>query len=108
MNSRTVAVPGPRPASTRRRHVGRTRTTTLVYESAHLRVRLRDGHVLWFVRDVARALGFRPPLTPGSDVPQVLVTTAELDALMVAAGFHPPSAFTAWAAHLDRHLPHPH
>ncbi|KOU50123.1 hypothetical protein [Streptomyces sp. WM6378] len=105
MNSRTVAVPGPRPSPPGRRRVGRGRTTTVVYDSAHLRVRLNNDHVLWFVRDVAGALGFRPPLTSGSDVPQVLVTTAGLDAVMAAAGFCAPRAFTTWAAGIERQLP---
>ncbi|MFG2210552.1 hypothetical protein [Streptomyces sp. NPDC048638] len=104
MNSRTTTVPRPRPPSTGRRRAGSTRT--VVYDSAHLRVRLRDDQLVWFVRDVAGALGFRAPLTAGSDIPQVLMTTAELTTLMTTVGFCPPDAFTTWAAGLDRQLPH--
>ena len=102
MNGRPAPIPtapdGPRRG-------GRRRTTTFVYESAHLRVRVCGDDVQWFVRDVALALGFRLPLTLGAAVPQVLVTTAELSSVMAAAGFCPPPAFTAWAADRARRLP---
>ncbi|WP_329020499.1 hypothetical protein [Streptomyces sp. NBC_01601] len=104
MNSRPAPIPGGRRAPDGPRHGGPRRTTTLVYDSAHLRVRAGDD-VLWFVRDVARALGFRLPLTPGAAIPQVLMTTAELASVMTAAGFVPPTAFTAWAADHADHLP---
>ncbi|MFE0373601.1 BRO-N domain-containing protein [Streptomyces tendae] len=107
MTQRTIAVPAPRPAPAGRKPDARNRTTTVVYDSAHLRVRVRDGEVLWFVRDIARALGFRPPLTPGAAGPQVLLTTAELGSVMAAAGFRPPAAFTGWAAELALRLPCP-
>lgn len=83
---------------------GRPRTTTVVHDCAHLRVRASGADVLWFVRDVAAALGFRPPLTPGDAAPRALVTTEELTSLMAAAGFRPPADFTAWAAQLPHRL----
>jgi hypothetical protein len=106
VNSRPAPVPAQRRAPDGPRRGGRRRTTTtVVYDSAHLRVRVRGGDVLWFVRDVAPALGFRLPLTPGNAVPQVLVTTDELCSVMTAAGFCPPAAFTAWATDLAHRLP---
>ncbi|MEW1760406.1 hypothetical protein AB0393_28330 [Streptomyces cyaneofuscatus] len=99
------ALPGQRRPAPGRRRGGPGRTMTVLYDSAHLRVRVRGEDVVWFVRDVAAALGIRLPLTPGSEVPPVLVTTAELDARLAAAGVCPPRAFTAWAQDLARQLP---
>ncbi|MCX4826551.1 hypothetical protein OG883_43725 [Streptomyces sp. NBC_01142] len=109
MNPRPAPAPTARraPAAGPRRGGQPRTTTTVVYDCAHLRVRAREGDVLWFVRDVAAALGFRLPLTPGAAVPQVLVTTDELRAVMTAAGFRPPAAFTAWVAELPHRLPRP-
>ncbi|WP_331746442.1 hypothetical protein OG923_33350 (plasmid) [Streptomyces halstedii] len=68
-------------------------------------MRASGADVLWFVRDVAAALGFRLPLTPSSAAPQVLVTTEVLHALMAAAGFRPPADFIAGAAQLPPRRP---
>ncbi|MEO3976796.1 hypothetical protein [Streptomyces sp. CAU 1734] len=89
-----------RPVPGRRSH----RTTTIVWETAYLRVRVHDGVLRWFLRDVARALAFRPPLA-SSAVPRVLVTTDELWSVMTSARFRPPTAFTAWATDLADRLP---
>ncbi|MFE7485067.1 hypothetical protein [Streptomyces sp. NPDC057552] len=103
--------PCPTPATVRRAaaarpgHGRRRSSTTVVYDCAHLRVRASGAAVVWFVRDVAAALGFRLPLTPSSAAPQVLVTTEELHVLMAAASFRPPADFTAWAAQLPHRLP---
>lgn len=104
--------PRPTPATARRAAAqpgrgGRPSTTTVIYDCAHLRVRASGTDVLWFARDVAAALGFRLPLTPGSAAPRVLVTTEELHSLMAAAGFRPPADFTAWAAQMPHRLPRP-
>ncbi|MET9779278.1 hypothetical protein ABZ023_34400 [Streptomyces sp. NPDC006367] len=107
MNPRPIPAAARRTAAAGPGRSGRPRTITVVYESAHLRVRVSGGAVLWFVRDVAAALGFRLPLTPGGAAPQVLVTTAELCTVMAAGGFSPPVAFTAWAAQLPHRLPGP-
>lgn len=85
---------------------GRRRTATVRFGSAHLRVRVKDSQVLWFVRDLGSAVGFRPP-PKGSAVPQVLMATAELWSLMAASGYQPPAAFTAWAAEVVQQLTRP-
>ncbi|MFB8406548.1 hypothetical protein [Streptomyces sp. NPDC055912] len=76
------------------------------FGSAHLRVRVKDGQVLWFVRDVGSAVSFRPPPT-ASAVPKVLMATAELWSLMAASGYQPPVAFSAWAAEVVQQLVRP-
>jgi hypothetical protein len=67
-------------------------------------VRVQEGELLWFVRDLGPAIGFRPPLTVGSAVPRVLVATQGLWPLMEAVGYRPPEPFTAWAEDLARRL----
>ncbi|TLQ39280.1 hypothetical protein [Streptomyces marianii] len=95
----------PAPASQGRwpgRH--RRATITVFYRSAPLRVRVDNGQVLWFVRDLGPAIGFRRPLTPGRAVPQILLTTTELWSAMTTAGFRPPCEFVAWAQDLPGRL----
>lgn len=67
-------------------------------------MRVQDGEVLWFVRDLGPAIGFRPPLTVGFAHPRVLVATHGLWPLMEAAGYRPPEAFPAWAEDLADRL----
>ncbi|WP_052412506.1 hypothetical protein [Streptomyces mutabilis] len=95
------------PAAARRARAQRpARTTTVVYDCVHLRVRASGASVLWFVRDAAAALGFRLPLTPGGAAPQVAVTTEESHSVMAAAGFRSPAAITARAAQVPHRPPH--
>ncbi|MFI1225880.1 MULTISPECIES: hypothetical protein [unclassified Streptomyces] len=105
-SQRPSAIQGARrslSSGLRNRRCGRT--ITVVYDSAHLRVRVHEGDVQWFVRDIALALGFQHPLPAGDATPQVLVNTTQLWALMAHATFCPPQAFTAWATGLARTLP---
>lgn len=100
-------VPGPRPAFAGPGAGAGRVTRTVVYDSAHLRVRVRGGEVLWFVRDLGAALGFAPLPATGDGLAQVLVPTAELWPLMAAVGYEPDAQFTAWAEELARSLTRP-
>lgn len=70
------------------------------FENAPVRVRVRGGEPVWFVRDLAAALGvqFPPgPLLPAS--PNALpgmATAAQVWPLTEQAGYRAPEAFRAW------------
>ncbi|MDX3694884.1 hypothetical protein PV726_32025 [Streptomyces europaeiscabiei] len=87
------------------RRASRRRTTTRVrYDTAHIRVRRSGRDLLWFVRDLGPAIGFRAPLAPGC-AERVLVPTAALWRLMDAAGYRPSEDFRIWAGRLASTAP---
>jgi hypothetical protein len=96
-----------RPGDVRRsRRTSRSRPTTtrIRYDTAHIRVRRSDGDLLWFVRDLGPAIGFRAPLVSGC-AERVLVPTATLWRLMDAADYRPSEDFRIWAERLASRPP---
>ncbi|MFI5859304.1 hypothetical protein [Streptomyces parvulus] len=75
-------------------------TRVFHYDHGPVRVRVRGGEPVWFVRDVAAALGVRfppGPLLPAS--PNALLgmaTAAQVWPLVERAGCRAPEAFRAW------------
>ncbi|MFB8025941.1 MULTISPECIES: hypothetical protein [unclassified Streptomyces] len=75
-------------------------TRVFLYDGFKVRTRVRGGEPVWFVRDVAAALGvqFPPgPLLPAS--PNSLLgvaTAAQVWPLVERAGCGAPEAFRAW------------
>ncbi|WP_331752905.1 hypothetical protein OG440_38765 (plasmid) [Streptomyces sp. NBC_00637] len=91
---------GMRPS----RQASRLTTTRVRYDTAHIRVRRSGRDLLWFVRDLGPAIGFRAPLVSGC-AERVLVPTAALWRLMDAAGYRPSEDFRIWAGRLASRPP---
>ncbi|NEA53531.1 hypothetical protein G3I60_05020 [Streptomyces sp. SID13666] len=80
-------------------------TTTFRYNSNGIRVRVRGGLPVWFVRDVAVALGIRHsagPLVPASahSLPGI-ATTEQVLTLLDAAGCPVDDAFGTWMSEVS-------
>ncbi|MGC4950974.1 hypothetical protein ACLQ2N_32880 [Streptomyces sp. DT224] len=75
-------------------------TRVFHFEHAPVRVRVRGGEPVWFVRDLAAALGAPAPAGPllpasASALPGI-ATTAQVWPLVELAGCRASDAFRAW------------
>lgn len=85
-----------------------SRAQAFRYGHAPVRVRVRGGELVWFVRDVAAALGLRLP--PGPLLPESLnslpgmATAEQVWTLLRAAGCGARDAFRAWMTEVSAQL----
>ncbi|TGB03222.1 hypothetical protein [Streptomyces sp. MZ04] len=71
-------------------------TRTFYYGHAPVRVRVLDGEVLWFLRDLAAAVGVRLPSGHLDAVLPGIGTTRQAWAVALRAGCGAPDAFQTW------------
>ncbi|MFJ5142983.1 hypothetical protein [Streptomyces sp. NPDC088707] len=83
-------------------------TRVFLLDHAPVRVRVRGGEPVWFVRDVAAALGVRfppgPLLPPAPNALLGMATAAQVWPLVEAAGCRAPDAFRAWMTDVSSHI----
>ncbi|MFD7764139.1 hypothetical protein [Streptomyces microflavus] len=83
-------------------------TRTFLYRHAPVRMRVCGGEPVWFIRDVAAALGLRlptAPLLPESAVSLPGIATAEQVQMFVhRAGWGAEDSFRAWMADVSARL----